>query len=142
MSDAIDNNPDIAVGVNLPLSNSGNGFFSQSFTTLEAAKSNIKNLLLTMKGERPMQPEFGCDLFTQLFEPMVEGGEIEERCKNAIEEAIEMWLPYINIDDLTFTNEVDDINNNRFRISLVFSIKSDPTRFEELTFTVAGATGV
>ena len=35
MSDAIDNNPDIAVGVNLPLSNSGNGFFSQSFTTLE-----------------------------------------------------------------------------------------------------------
>ena len=142
MPDPIDLNDDISVGVTLPLQNGQNGFFDSSMTTLEAAKSNIKNLLLTMKGERPMQPDFGCDLFKSIFEPMVEDGEIEENCKSAIEEAIDTWLPYINIDSLDFTSDDNDLSNNVFRIALIFSIKSDPNRFDELTFTVQGSTGV
>ena len=135
----IDQNDDISVGVSLPLQNGQQGFFDSTMTTLEAAKSNIKNLLLTMKGERPMQPDFGSDLFKSIFEPMVEDGEIEENCRNAIEEAIDEWLPYINIDSLEFTSTPEEIDDNLFRISLVFSIKSDPNRFDELTFTVEGS---
>ena len=141
MPDPIDLNDDIAVGVTLPIQNSQQGMFGQSYTTLEAAKSNIKNLLLTMKGERVMQPEFGCDLFASIFEPMGGTSEIEEHSKLAINEAIEIWLPYINIDDLQFTATNDDIDNNTFKISLIFSIKADPTRFDELTCKIEAGTG-
>ena len=141
MPDPIDMNDDINVGVSLPIQSGQQGYFTSTQTTLEQASSNIKNLLLTMKGERPMQPTFGCDLFKSIFEPLVAGGEIEERARVSIEEAVAEWLPYINIDSLEFSGSDDDKNNNIFRISMVFSIKADPNRFDELTFTVEGSTG-
>jgi hypothetical protein len=58
---------DYAIGITLPLQLSGNSF-AQSYKTAEQAKSNIKNLLLTIKGERPMQPEFGSDLQNLIFD--------------------------------------------------------------------------
>jgi phage baseplate assembly protein W len=140
MPDPIDMDDDIQVGVTLPLQSGQQGFFDQSNTTLEAAKSNVKNLLLTMKGERPMQPEFGSDLFSVLFEPIVEGGEIEEKCTIAIEEAVKIWLPYLNIDSIDITGTDEDTDRNIYRISLVFSIKADPDRFDELTFNLEGGT--
>ena len=54
----IDFQKDVAVGVKLPFGKP-NGLFAQSYTTEEQATSNLKNLLLTRKGERPFQPEFG-----------------------------------------------------------------------------------
>ena len=63
----IDFNNDVAVGVKLPFGKP-NGLFSQSYTTEEQAVSNLKNLLLTRKGERPFQPLFGSDVYFQLFE--------------------------------------------------------------------------
>ena len=36
----------------------------------DSSDSNIRNLLLTNKGERVGQPEFGCGLLQILFEPM------------------------------------------------------------------------
>jgi hypothetical protein len=46
------------VGILLPMSNSGFGYFAPTKTTREAAFTNLKNLIMTMKGERPMQPDF------------------------------------------------------------------------------------
>ena len=56
-----DLNDDISVGVTLPFDGDQLGGYNLSKTTLQQASSNIKNLLLTMKGERPMQPTFGSD---------------------------------------------------------------------------------
>tara|TARA_B100001250_G_C19528340_1_gene669172 strand:+ start:187 stop:615 length:429 start_codon:yes stop_codon:yes gene_type:complete len=140
MPDPIDMDDNISVGITLPLQSGQDGFFNQSQTTLEAAKSNVRNLLLTMKGERPMQPEFGSDLYQVLFEPIVDGGEIEEKCTIAIQEAVDTWLPYLNIDDLSITTTDEDKARNIYKISMTFSIKADPDRFDELTFTVEGGT--
>lgn len=134
-------NEDFNVGVTLPFDGNQLGGYALSRTTLEQASSNIKNLLLTMKGERPMQPTFGSDLFRTLFEPMVDGGEIEEQAQLAIEEALEEWLPYVKLESLDFSSTDDDKNHNRFRITLVFSIMGDPNQWDELTFTVEGGTG-
>ena len=57
---------DYAIGITLPIQ-IGNNAFNQAFTTIEQAKSNIKNLLLTNRGERVMQPEFGSGLRELLF---------------------------------------------------------------------------
>ena len=62
-----DLNPDIRIGLKLPFNRGSSGLFAQSQTTLEQTGSNIKNLLLTSKGERVMQPEFGSRLRDLLF---------------------------------------------------------------------------
>ena len=134
-----DLNDDISVGVTLPFDGDQLGGYALSKTTLQQASSNIKNLLLTMKGERPMQPTFGSDLFRTLFEPMVDGGEIEEQAELAINEAMEEWLPYIKIESLDFTSSNVEKDKNIFKITMVFSIVGDPNRFDELTFTVEGS---
>ena len=46
-----------AYGITSPLKRGNTGFFEQAFTSFEQAKSNLKNLLSTAKGERLMQPK-------------------------------------------------------------------------------------
>jgi hypothetical protein len=65
----IDFKKDVAVGVQLPFGKN-KGLFSLSYTTEEQAISNLKNLLLTRKGERPFQPQFGSDVYSLMFEQM------------------------------------------------------------------------
>ena len=54
-----DLNEDTYIGLELPLTHTGDGFFKRTKTALEQAKSNIKTLLLTNKGERLGNPTFG-----------------------------------------------------------------------------------
>jgi phage baseplate assembly protein W len=69
--------------------------FTSSFTTDEQATSNLKNLLLTRKGERYNLPSFGSNLLSLLFEPNTD--ELIDAIQDTIREAISFWLPYIQI---------------------------------------------
>ena len=137
MSIRFDDDPDIRIGVNLPFTRDNKtGWFDQSFTTLDAAKSNLRNLLLTMKGERLMQPNFGTDLMKLVFEQ--DDGTLIDRIRSTIVTAVDFWLPYLNLNTVEVNNsvEADDMNFNRFNIKLVFSIKNVPDKFETITFTL------
>ena len=137
MDKSIDQNPDVAVGVKLPFRRGNMGYFDQNFTTLEQAKSNIKNLLLTMKGERIMQPTFGTDLYKILFEPMTE--MLTDDIKDVITDAILEWLPYINLQEVIVDLSPDNVDRNIYRVSLKFSLQYEPERFETVTFNFVGA---
>jgi len=104
-----------AIGIPFPLG--GVPIFSSTYTTEEQALSNLKNLLLTRKGERPFQPLFGTDIPSMLFENI----EIPllRRLEAGLEEDIKFWLPYINIKDISVTEEAD---LNRMNVSLTFSV--------------------
>ena len=137
MSIRFDDDPDIRIGVTLPFTRDNKtGWFDQSFTTLEAAKSNLRNLLLTMKGERLMQPNFGTDLMKLVFEQ--DDGTLIDRIRETIISAVDFWLPYLNLNTIEVNNsvETDDMNFNRFNVKLVFSIKNVPDKFETITFTL------
>ena len=137
MSIRFDDDPDVRIGVNLPFTRDNKtGWFDQSFTTLDAAKSNLRNLLLTMKGERLMQPNFGTDLMKLVFEQ--DDGTLVDRIRETIIDAVEFWLPYLNLNtiEVNDTVETDDMNFNRFNVKLVFSLKNVPDVFESITFTV------
>ena len=109
-----DLNPDVFIGLKLPLGYSDTGYFKQTKTTMEQAKWNIINLLQTIPGERLGQPTFGSKIHELLFEPMVR-------------ESITTWLPYINIKDINvgfpenFPNQVD--------ITVDFGLSFEPNRF-------------
>ena len=100
-----------AIGVKLPLG--GDPLFALSYTTEDQAISNLKNLLLTRKGERPFQPLFGTTIYSLLFEQMTPN--LSEVLTQSLKKDIGFWLPYIIVDDLTIIQE-DDIN--RLNISL------------------------
>ena len=79
----IDRNDDVYVGVRFPLGYSQEGFLFKTKTILEQAKANMRNLLLTSKGERVMQPEFGSTLMDVIFN---QGPDIQNQIDEAIRE--------------------------------------------------------
>ena len=94
-----DLNPDVKIGLSLPMDHTdGSGFFPGTSTTLTQTSSNIRNLLLTNKGERVGQPDFGCGLLQILFEPMSD--DLLESVRATIEEAIAFWLPHVTINKI------------------------------------------
>ena len=123
------------LGIGINRTSDSNGIFATNFTTLTQAKDNLKNLILTRKGERLMQPEFGCDIWRILFEPIVDG-LIEQKIESSIIEAVEMWLPYLNIDEIIFDYDENDIDANRITLDVKFSLKSNRNLGESVTINV------
>ena len=96
---------DYAIGISLPIQ-IGNTAFNQTFTTNEQIKSNVKNLLLTKKGERVMQPEFGSGLQELLFD--FNDDTLATKIEDTITNALEQWLPYVTVQQI----DVENTNNN------------------------------
>ena len=107
-----------AVGITLPIQKGETGYFRQSFQTFDQVKSNIKNLLLTKKGERIFQPEFGSGIHDLLFNPATE--RFEEDVENTINEALEKWLPYVIVEDIDVDVSKDYTDNNQAKVSIKF----------------------
>lgn len=123
---------DFAYGITLPIQIS-NVAFNQSFLSIDAIKTNIKNLLLTKKRERVMQPEFGSGLHEILFE--FNDDDLADRIEDTITSAIETWLPYVTIEEILVEQDDTLKNQNRANISITFRANDNPN-FENLTFTV------
>jgi hypothetical protein len=118
---------DYAIGLSLPLQ-MGTATFNQTYDNLEQLKSNVKNLLLTNRGERLGLPTFGCGLQSLLFEPNDE--ELEDKIYNTIENAINYWLPQLLIDSIEITSEDTDKDNNTINVSIVFTAKYNQQNFK------------
>lgn len=66
-----------------------------------AIKRAIRNLILTNKGERKHQPEFGCDVRRALFENF--SPEVTDMIKTYISDAIDQFEPRVNLMDVVVT---------------------------------------
>ena len=122
---------DIALGVALPFG-PGLSNFKLNYTTLDQAKTNIINLLLTHKGERFMQPDFGTNLRRYLFQP--NNNQIQGELKTEIMDAISFWLPYVKVENITVDNSIENIDQYKINITLTFSVTEDITEFTSVTF--------
>ena len=123
------------LGIGINKTSDSNGIFSVNYTTLTQAKDNLKNLILTHKGERTMNPEFGCDIWKLLFEPIIEE-EIDKQIENTIVDAVSIWLPYLNIDTIVFDYDENDIDNHRIALDIKFSLISNPNLSESVQINV------
>ena len=77
----------------------------------------IQALLLTRKGERPFQPELGCDVQNMLFEPLdyASAGTI----KQEIRETIDRYEPRVTVTKLDCT---PDFDNNGYNVEMLYTI--------------------
>jgi phage baseplate assembly protein W len=126
---------DKSVGVTLPLRRGNNGYFEVSYTTKDQIKSNIKSLLLTQKGERVMQPNFGSDLRKCLFEPNTKN--LDSIIEDSITEAINTWMPYVTIESILYDVDNTLIDRNRIDLELKYSLKySNSQILEQLNIVI------
>jgi len=113
------------IGITIPIRDSNNGYFEQSFDTLTQVRSNIYNLLNTRPGERRMQPTFGSRLHSLVFEQNIE--VLPEIAANIVKEDISMWIPNVTVTNITPTllkNEErqGDIDIYRLSIKIEFML--------------------
>ena len=108
----------IAIGVSLPF-NGPSGPFNSTYSTKDQIKSNLINLLLTNKGERIMNPEFGCDLGTVLFEGINEN--IVETIQNLINTNVNIFVPEVQVTDILV--DINTPDNNTISVTVKYKIR-------------------
>ena len=128
-----DNNPNIKVGIDLPIRRDDieDGWFASTKTTIEAVKNNIINLLNTNQGERLMQPTLGLDLRSLLFEQMTT--ETIMSVQNKILDTFQRWLPFVEVRDIRINNEAVEDNLNQIRVNIIFNIRKDPNTIDSVS---------
>ena len=130
----LDLDPDVTIGLGIPMEHDDvNGFFPGTSTTLSQTGSNIRNLLLTNRGERVGQPTFGADILLTLFEPMSD--ELITSVEEKISEAMADWLPHVTVNKLNV--EPDEVEVNQMNIELEFSLTINPEVHEAITLSFA-----
>ncbi len=74
-------------------------------------QQNLKNLLLTLPGERIMDPLFGVGMPRFLFEQ--NNPSVYAEIRGKIEQQVSKYMPFVRIDDVDFSSAaVNAINDN------------------------------
>lgn len=125
----IDLQPNTAVGVGLPFN--GPAVFNTVYNTNEQIKYNLINFLLTNKGERILNPEFGSDIRKYLFE-IIDNDSIDD-LNIIISDGISKYVPEAEVVNLEITSNPDEhvvsikltyksrLNGNQDNITIEFN---------------------
>jgi len=82
-----------------------------------AIVQSITALLLTRKGERPFQPQLGCNIQNVLFEPLDYGSAGMIRAE--VGDVLNRYEPRIEVDDIICR---PDFLNNGYEVEMSFTI--------------------
>lgn len=122
------------LGIKLPYRKGSGGYFVQTHSDMERAATNLKMLLMTAKGERPMMPTYGSELRELLFEPNMEE-YVDELFEDAVIEATSLWMPEVVIKYVKV--ERDLINTpSAATLHIGFIVSSIPNSDQILTIEV------
>lgn len=111
--------------IDLTLSKKQNGDINE-FTSIEAVKSSIDNIIETLRGRRRKLPEFAGSLWEYLFEPMDE--VTAQSIGEDLLESIERWDNRVIIENIYVT---PNYSMSRYDIQVNFRIRNS-NQVEEL----------
>jgi phage baseplate assembly protein W len=77
-------------------------------------------ILGTAPGERPMRPEFGCEVHDLVFDTI--DAAMVGRMETAIRSALDRWEPRIEVTDLDF--DLDDAAHGRLDITISYRVRA------------------
>jgi hypothetical protein len=139
----------VAIGVSIPFVGStisgSDAVFSSTYTSTEQIRSNLINFMLTNKGERYLNPNYGSNLRRYVFQNMIEGDipnpNVYSTTNNAngisttyadmnistlqtaLQQEIQSNFPQLNIQSLVITPNYDV---NSINIVLTYSFMNGP----------------
>jgi len=118
-------------GLQFPVNTSNTGgMFARNFDA-EAIRDGLIQLIMTQRGERPMNHAYGTILRNAVFAPL--DGQLISDIKSSIDTAIRRFEPRVAIRTLQV---VPNEPASGVDISLVFSIKDDVFSSQTINLTV------
>lgn len=112
-----------SINIKFPLQDDAvtNQFFQLNQTTKNAYSSDLLLLLLTNKGERVYDPNFGTNLQKFLFEP--EDSVTQSLVETDIRDTVSKYIPDLTIQNIQFITNQDDItiNENQINVKINFT---------------------
>jgi len=116
----------------LPLAKSPeDGYWGLTKTVTEAIKQNLKNLILTIPGERIMMPHFGVGLHQYLFEN--QNAFVLEDVKAKILQQTNIYMPSITIEDIqTVDNPEQKILNGQHAVAIKILYRIEPLSYNDI----------
>lgn len=102
----------------LPLNLGDEGDFDLIKTYEDLVRQNLKNLLLTVPGERPMDSNFGAGIQRFLFEPNIQFtyGEMESE----ISTKVGQYMPFLDVEEIRVTPDPE--SENAIKVELFYVI--------------------
>lgn len=110
----IDTKKNVAVGIKLPFGSKP--IFNLNYTTYDQMKTNLISFLMTNKGERPFNPEFGANLRSFVFEQVTSTDELRE----ILTDKIALFFPEISVKSIDINIE-NDLNKISISVSYVMN---------------------
>lgn len=106
---------------------SKNTYFLMTQVTKDAFSSDLLLLLLTQKGERYYEPDYGTNLLKYIFEPndTLTATDVEQEIKNTVS----LYIPALSVSKITFNWNLDDngqpISENQLNVNIRFTYTED-----------------
>ena len=91
------------------------GPYGLTKTLAETVKQNFKNLVMTVPGERIMDPEFGVGFHQLLFEN--QSAEIVEDMQERLYEQVERYMPFVKIQNIN-----SGFSDHTFNVQITYFI--------------------
>lgn len=114
------------IGIITPirLSQGKTGFFEMHYDLQSQVRDNLKNLLLTNKGERLRNHSFGADLFPLASEKLAQE-DFDRRALSQIREATNLHMPFIDLKNMSSdTKTTGDTATTVHQLTITYDIPS------------------
>ena len=112
------------ISPSLPLRVDPQDGYEMNKTILESVKQNVKMIILTVPGERIMDPDFGVGLKTFLFDlnDAATYGAIRAR----INQQIDKYMPFVEIEELEIFRPELDTPSSENSVQVILSYRISP----------------
>ena len=105
----------VVIGVSIPFNQPQ--VFTQTYSTSDQIKSDIINFILTSKGERVLNPNFGSTIKQQLFETLTSTST--SNISNLLTDELKINFPSVQINEIKVNPQYD---TNTVSITVNYSI--------------------
>lgn len=110
-----------SINIRFPLRKSSRGAFATNESTIQAVADDLRILISTNHGERPIHFDFGANLRKIIFE---QGPDVKQQIVDAINSAVEKWMPFVILNDIQVTDNTTNttLRSNEVNVKIAFSV--------------------
>lgn len=126
VEDRIAKNKKLPIGIDFPLKNpqsSSDSLFKMTYSIEDQVSVNLKNLILTRKGEMLCKPDFGTNLASIYHRTDIE--DLDDIIMKDISETVSKYMPYVSLVNFS-SNKVDSTSSNNayMQILIDYTVES------------------
>lgn len=111
-------------GINFPFQDSVAGtYFGLTYQSKDEIRASLLHLLLTQKGTRYYDPDFGTEIYKYIFDPM--DGETFENIREEVDTQVKKYIPNLDITEIKVEPYTPEETDNQDKIKVVDFFSSE-----------------